>query len=1003
LPEVASQLAAQSGAIGTLFGHVAARSSRAPGALRVLPLAELATARHRLNAALTGFMQGVCRVRPVVIAIDDVDCIDDASLAALAALAHAAHDSRLLLVVTLQRPASCELPVLRVLRNQCLVVELSPLSAAQTEALFASVFGNIAQLALVSERIYTVASGSPRESLALAQHLHDRQLIRYRDGNWILPVELALSDLPANVEEALRARIAGLPALSRELLEVQALDLVRAWSRADYCEFAGEGQALQIDDALSALLHQGLIVGDGPAYAIASHAARACVVAELAPAARALRHEQLAQFCSRAGRPGLMQVHHALRAGRAAQALPRIAQLLEELGDHADFLQQSGMEAKDIASTLRSAFDAAVASARPAREIHELARRLVALSVSADTRLHQLYGPAWLAQLKRDSGWSEYLALAGESDQTRRLQQALQRAAAQYAALPANERAYRPEEAIKYLTRYELHSVVIARRRLDAELSASLPGLLEPFAGLSPVTHALWQHALWSDELRFTAQPERARERGEALGELLRQIKGDELRYLDVIRGGLDYGLGCNDILLGQPSALTRIERMAQDPEQQVLAGYLSRLLCIYRGDSAGAERERRHTELLTLQTNARQVFDPPLYDELIAYVHSGDFVGVKQVADRIAQCVTESRGWLALHHLAQGCFQRLRGDFVAAHAALEDCLEICSPDLMPAKPCLALWVHAAAAYIGVSAELGQPERARSFGLQALECCAELAIGALAQGISRELALCEAKLNDFAAATRRVDALIAARSGLMASHRAVDYEARAWVAIHARDTDAVVHFTTLASQLPLDSASTLSARRGQVLRAARRAGLVISLPASHFEISVLGQASPPAAAPAESQIGAALSAIVPPSERAQRALDLLLNAIHAARGHLYLLQGSVLRRVASSNMESDSALDDFAREYWQQQLEDLAMTAPVTLATQSSNANELGSWTNPRGVQYQVLMLKSKLGAGLAPVGLVAWVGEAAPTSVDYLADAVAVSASLLSFCARTL
>jgi hypothetical protein len=144
------------------------------------------------------------------------------------------------------------------------------------------------------------------------------------------------------------------------------------------------------------------------------------------------------------------------------------------------------------------------------------------------------------------------------------------------------------------------------------------------------------------------------------------------------------------------------------------------------------------------------------------------------------------------------------------------------------------------------------------------------------------------------------------------------------------------------------------------------------------------------------QIGAALSSLLASSERAQRALERLLNATRAGRGHLYLVQGSVLRRVASSNLEGDAALDDFARRHWQQELEDLAMTAPVTLATQSSHANELCSWANPRGVQYQVRMLKAKLDTGLVPVGLVAWVGEAAPTSADCSAEAVAVATSLL-------
>lgn len=124
---------------------------------------------------------------------------------------------------------------------------LRPLTAAETEALFASVFANAPNVPLLSEHVLGVAAGSPRESMALAQHLLDRQRVRFVDGVFRLPTELALQDLPANIEDALLAQLASLSPLAASLAQTQALALDGAWSRADYAEIAGASSAHLVD------------------------------------------------------------------------------------------------------------------------------------------------------------------------------------------------------------------------------------------------------------------------------------------------------------------------------------------------------------------------------------------------------------------------------------------------------------------------------------------------------------------------------------------------------------------------------------------------------------------------------------------------------------------------------------------------------------------------------------------------------------------------------------
>jgi hypothetical protein len=230
----------------------------------------------------------VCLSHPLLLVVDDVELVDEASLALLAGLAHGAADCPLLVVAstpsasdattlpasgvtTLPLAGSDGLPALKVLRSHCLSISLAALSHIQTEALFASVFGHLPHVGLVSDRIHKLAAGNPRESLALAQYLFDKQLLRYADGSWLLPAELTLSDLPANAQEAFQARVAKLEPLARRLASSQALAVTSAWSRAEYAQLAKTGEEAQIDEALAALVRHGVLMQDGRLYTLAHH------------------------------------------------------------------------------------------------------------------------------------------------------------------------------------------------------------------------------------------------------------------------------------------------------------------------------------------------------------------------------------------------------------------------------------------------------------------------------------------------------------------------------------------------------------------------------------------------------------------------------------------------------------------------------------------------------------------------------------------------------------
>ena len=162
-------------------------------ALRAFPSAGCAVEQQH---ALVQWLLLVTAKHALCVVVDDVDRVDEPSAALLAALALSAAHKRMLLCRRLRaaraprrfraRPARARVPHARA----------APARAHETEALLGSLFGDVPNLALLSERIHASAGGRPRECMALAQHLVETSAIVYAGGGWTLPERFAPSDLP---------------------------------------------------------------------------------------------------------------------------------------------------------------------------------------------------------------------------------------------------------------------------------------------------------------------------------------------------------------------------------------------------------------------------------------------------------------------------------------------------------------------------------------------------------------------------------------------------------------------------------------------------------------------------------------------------------------------------------------------------------------------------------------------------------------------------------------
>ena len=139
---------------------------------------ESSAGRLAILRALKGWLLELTRLRPLLLAIDDVGFADEVSLAWLANLAEEVREAKLLLVATRshshqlsdEEAASAEPKrekgkgeggALDGLVHRAQLIELGPLGQAEAHELLGSTFGEVPHLRRLAERVYRTAQGNP--------------------------------------------------------------------------------------------------------------------------------------------------------------------------------------------------------------------------------------------------------------------------------------------------------------------------------------------------------------------------------------------------------------------------------------------------------------------------------------------------------------------------------------------------------------------------------------------------------------------------------------------------------------------------------------------------------------------------------------------------------------------------------------------------------------------------------------------------------------------------
>ncbi|HEY6558526.1 MAG TPA: protein kinase [Polyangiaceae bacterium] len=997
LPELAVKVAAENDLYSTLF-EIDERSAAAgvTNVERSSPLPRLrrvtegVAAAAKSRATIVRWILEVSRRRPLLVAVDDVHRIEDAA-ATLTTFVDQAPQRMLLVLATAETEAALLAPAPFQLLERSKKIVLEPLDKAETEALFLSLFGDVPNVGILGHTIHDISGGNPRACLDLAQHLLDTGAISYVGGTWSLPSRLDATNLPESADAAIRARIAGLSAVARAVAQSQALVSQNAFAREEYVALCRELGSSEPDAIITELVENQVLTSDGRFYTLAHVGWASSLRDSLSATDKVERHRALAALLE--SRPGLESVRHMLEGGQEARGLDRLFELVATIQNSGELRDVLKLDANDAATTFSRALDVAVSLGRSAREINTLRRWIASIAVAGDESLYWQVAPAWLEQLKQDSGFNAWESLRSVTDVAERRARALGEASQRYGMLTEAERVYRLDEAIRILVHYVAISIAIGARTLDVVLIDSLPELLEPFAPLAPGVDAILQNAIATRESRGFAQPEHARRRWVETYERLAKMTPDQVESLDIIRQAIAFGIAAVEAGIGLPSATTWVELLERDPLQRIQALYLRKIVRLQQGDWEGAEHFRRKAEMLELSARERQMFTSSLLSECDAHSLASDLTGLRQVIDRIQPLARKFRGWVPYEHVALGRFERIRGNLQAARREFESALALSTPDPADATRQLPAFPPASAGLVQTLTALDAHAEALRRGEQALAICADHGMGVTAYELARSTALVDAKLGNFERAVDRLERIIAEQIelGVTGLNLGASYEARALVAIGAKDAAAVEKYTRLtAREYRHGRGSPLGARYERLMEEAAKAssGPLPSL--DDFEPGT-GQSRRGGTDAHETWVTEAMSGADQPFDRGQRALRLLCKEQGSEGGHLYLFVHGGLTHVASvGNLEPPEGLLPFLKERLEVTQDDVVTMTIAAITENHPPLRDSTTFVDETGIVYGPVMLTCGLDGEVRHAGIAVLTGgRPGPPSSSLLVSAV--------------
>jgi tetratricopeptide (TPR) repeat protein len=925
--------------------------------------------RPRVHEALCNWLLDISRKNYLLLAIDDIHKIDEPSAAFIALLSRRIYDRKLILAVTAESETSTTYSrAVKLLSQVGTRIELSDLDLSNTEKLLGSVFGQTPHLRLLADRLYNLSSGNPRAIMQLAQHLVNRQTIRYQAGSWILPGGFDSGDLPSSLTEALRERVEKLLEDSRKLAEVMALCPERSLTFDECLLLTDHRDTAQLIKNIDELIASEILSTDGEFYFFSRRSWVPVLTDTLDADCKRIYCLKLAEMFEQGEiNDRFRAAQYLLDAGeeeRGLDTMVRFAQESKELtdGNPADFtdllqsLPRNWFESYDYALQLCEK------NGRSRKERYILLCRLQAITALTGEG-STVHFKGLLDQLYHECGLGFYDQLNEIADPTTRLMRALQLAQEKYDASPEAERILAPADAIREFARTLIQASSYAVFLFDDDFVHSLPSI-EPLTALTPalgvventvksvgaILRARYEeaHQLFLAILERTAQPDRA---------------GLDDAHYAYTRSAVMYGLGLIESNFGFDSALDWAEKIEPNVLHQVNSWRIRMLYYLWQGNAKRADECSQLLELLQIQNSPSQHWEGThVWREVVVNAVADNLIGVKQTFASVASMAARYPQWVPVQHYANGEYHRIRGDYKSALEAFERALSAIT------RGRHTVWPPLAGGHLRVLLELGRYDEAAKLGKEHSDFCDREGIGYWGTLIKMPLALAEAKLGHYEIALEislnAIDILTTLRAN--GAVLGMAYETCARIAILLKDEEGFHKYATLCSdQYLVGHSSALTAKYDKLIGEARAADVDISI-----KLPRVGDTSELDTERLFSQIADIFTQCDEPRTRARLSLNILIRHCKAEGGFLYALKedGPVLW-VQSDDSHAFPDMDSKVKAYLAKEIDEMRDTTLSQEDGESASENQPG-WKSQGGRDYYPLVLGHHTEDGYAVTGM---------------------------------
>lgn len=910
--------------------------------------------RPQLQAAVLHWLTALASKRALVLAVDDCQRADEPSIATLALIA-SQMPSGIGILLSAESDASWTSRAARpLLLAQAQRIALQRLNPEQSEQLVAALFNHAPNARSLAHRLHEVASGKPRDLMALAEHLVARGGVRYEGGAWTVPARVDQIELPSSMAQALHARLENLGAAARELGAALAICPDNGFTGYE-C-----GQLLDFPDrrareaCLEELTAAGILRVAGEQYRLPHAQWVSPLRAQLTPE----RERALCRRLSRVFAQRQLFVRASQQLFRAGDDSAGLDVLVEHsrvsqnatATSQEEFMRYARALAADWFETFERGLQLCDSLGRPPRDKYWLLGRLSGLmpAFGVPGRAHF---STLIKMLEHAGGYSDYMQLDPQLPAEQRAEQALALAKARYERATEAERVIEPMTALRMLLRTLVSAASAVALGVDLPFLRSFPDL-SGFAKIAP--GATIVSSLMAGMLaRYSGRLELLRE---IYMELLDRTTSEagmlDPSHLNVMRLAVMNGLAVTEACMGMASSLQWSERTAVHPAYRLNSLQSRMLYRLYMGDIEQVEETVRQIERLRVQT--LQLYETSnLLWEIGAHVICEDLTRLRRCLEAVAPVAKRYESWRAVQHYVTAEYQRVRRDPARALTDNEAALAMTDAGDHP------LWAAIASSHVRTLSALGR----HSDALRACESYVSRArraqLGFMAEELHIALALCQAGLKQ-PAAMFTADAVIE-RLRELDVHGiwlGLAHEARARVALALEDRPGFEsHLQSARNAYGAKHPALRAKLRRLSQEAERRANGGEQLPmgnggtlTSHTGVQLL----------------ASLDHCSDNMTRAQLTLSVLCRQTAARGGLMYLLIDDHLELITTSEGQTGSV---HILESAQSFLESHAQASLRTLTGDDASEGE-PAWPEQLA-EYRPLLLSHEQSRGLVLTGVV--------------------------------